>query len=103
MQNNDNNDDDNNNKKSFRYHSKLLNVNKAFVQLEEDKETEEKEHGQMKQRRKEERREGVHVQIIYTAARLLKAVECCRLQIPDQPQRSVSSLSGRCTPDLNGF
>lgn len=31
------------------------------------------------------------------------AVECYRLQIPDQRQRSLSFLLGLSSPDLNGF
>lgn len=39
----------NDEKKSFCYHSKLLSVNKAFVQLEENKETQEREDVKMKE------------------------------------------------------
>lgn len=96
-------------RKSFCYHSKLLRVNKAFVQLDEDKETQGREE-MMKQRRQKEgetererERDRGSCTDIYTAARLLKVVECCRLQIPEQRQRSSSTLPGPCTPDLNGF
>lgn len=63
--------------------TKLLGVNKAFVQ-QEDQLTQEREDIKTKQKRQKEEGRGDSCTDIYTAARLLKVVECCRLQIPDQ-------------------
>lgn len=83
----------NNNKKSFRYHSKLLSLYKAFVQLEEDKEAKKKRWN---------RREGVEmVSTRLQGYERLWNVAGWRSQT--SARGTCPPCRGPCMPDLNGF